>query len=139
MKKRRYQPKDFESLANYNRDTSANIYYSMMTSEIFKSLTKQQQILYVYMKMRYYCSSHPGKINEQFYFNKHLWHDEYNLYKNANSFYKDRDALVEKGFIDIVERGWNTRTKAIYRYSSRWQSKELEIKAQKHKAQNSDR
>ena len=44
-----------------------------------------------------------------FYLNKHLWCDKYGLYKNANSFEKDRDLLIEKGFIKCVENGNNTR------------------------------
>lgn len=121
-KRSKYKPKDFES-SKAGSDCSANIYKSMIESEAFKSLTKNQRLLYVYMKMQYYgvaTNKHPKQNQEMFYFNKHLWCDKYGLYKNANSFEKDRDSLIEKGFIKCVENGNNTRTKSVYQFSSKW-------------------
>ena len=124
-KKKKYQKKDFESTgANY--DVSANIYLSMVKSKAWLSLTKNQRLLYVYLKMQYYSQKRkPNKENkEMFYFNQTKWLNEYHLYSEGNkkSFYNDMEQLIIKGFIDCVSSGKTTREKNIYQYSSRWQN-----------------
>ena len=123
-KKKKYQKKDFESTgANY--DVSANIYLSMVKSKAWLSLTKNQRLLYVYLKLQYYSQKRkPDKDNkEMFYFNQTKWLNEYKLYSEGNkkSFYNDMEQLIIKGFIDCVSSGKTTREKNIYQYSSRWQ------------------
>ena len=106
-----------------NNDKFAKIYASMLQSPAWKNLTKPQQILYVYMKLQFKSESRekvPGKPDTYFYFNQSLWEKSYGLYTNLRSFYRDRDALIENGFIDMVESGRNTRTKAVYMLSYRW-------------------
>ena len=49
-----------------------------------------------------------------------MWKTTYKLYTNNKSFYEDRDALIERGFIEIVETGKITRTKNIYKFSDSW-------------------
>ena len=118
---KKYQKKSFES-SGISSDTSANIYHSMLTSVAWQTLSKPQRILYLCMKDRYYqLKRHPYNNQEMFYFNKSLWKNEYQLYTNAKQFEKDRDALIEKGFIIVVEDGYNTRTNNIYKYSDKWQ------------------
>lgn len=121
MAKRKYQKKAFESIGT-NSDTSANIYHSMLISEAWQALSKTQKLLYLYMKAQYYQQKqHPQNNPERFYFNKYLWCNKYGLYKNNNHFAKDRDALIEKGLIKVVEDGSTTRTKNVYQFSSMWQ------------------
>ena len=124
-KKKKYQKKNFESTgANY--DVSANIYLSMVKSKAWLSLTKNQRLLYVYLKMQYYSQKRkPDKENkEMFFFNQTKWLNEYQLYSEGNkkSFYNDMEQLIIKGFIDCVSSGKTTREKNIYQYSSRWQN-----------------
>ena len=108
-------PKAFESSKPCN-DVSAVLYASMLQSPAWKKLTKPQQILYVYMRLQFYGNNQvPGKPQIYFYFNQTLWK------KTLKSFYRDRDALIEHGFIEKIESGKNTRTKAVYKLSSAWQ------------------
>lgn len=117
-KKRAYTKKPFES-SGVSSDTSANIFHSMMISAAFQSLTAPQQILYVWMKDQMYQQKrHPENNPEMFYFNRAIQR-KYGI-KNPTQFCKDRDALIEKGFIKVVESGANTRTKDIYKYSDMW-------------------
>ena len=121
-RKKKYVPKDFETDGS-SSDTSANIYHSMIQSEAFRKLTKNQRLLYLYMKSQYYGVAkhkHPSEKQDMFYFNKHLWCEVYGLYTNAKSFEKDRDALIEKGFIKVKDCGYNTKTKAVYQFSLQW-------------------
>lgn len=114
-------PKAFESSKPCN-DVSAVLYASMLQSPAWKKLTKPQQILYVYMRLQFYGNNQvPGKPQIYFYFNQTLWKKTYELYTNLKSFYRDRDALIAHGFIEMVESGKNTRTKAVYKLSSSWQ------------------
>lgn len=59
--------------------------------------------------------------------NKSKWCNLYNIYSkgNQNGFSKDMSELIDKGFIELVENGKNTRTKNIYRLSSEWQNKKV--------------
>ena len=125
QKKKKYQKKEFESTgASY--DVSANIYLSMIKSEAWQALTKNQRLLYLYLKMQYYSQKRkPNKDDKSmFYFNQTKWMNEYQLYSvgNKKSFYNDMEQLIIKGFIDCVSSGKTTREKSIYRYSNRWQN-----------------
>ena len=131
-KKPKYKPKSFESLGQKN-DTSANIYMSMLMNKNWQNLTKNQQLLYLYCKAQYYAEKKKtiklqlAEISEEelskcFTMNKSKWCSLYHLYNdgNQNGFIKDMRALIENGFIDIVENGKVTRTKNIYKFSDRW-------------------
>ena len=124
-KKKKYQKKDFES-TGVGYDVSANIYLSMMKSKAWEALTKNQRILYLYLKLQYYSQKRkPNKDDKSmFYFNQTKWMNEYQLYSEGNkkSFYNDIEQLIIKGFIDCVSSGKTTRERNIYKYSSRWQN-----------------
>ena len=127
-RKKKYTPKSFES-SKGSGDVSANIYNSMFESRSWNSLTKVQMILYLYMKRQYYGARgveesivHGKPPTEAFYFNKGMWKERYGLYTNQKSFYKDRDVLIEKGFIEIFENGQSTKTKNIYVFSDKWRN-----------------
>lgn len=118
-RKKKYVPKTFES--SKSGDVSANIYASMMQSRAWGNLTNNARVLYLYMKLQYYGQKTiPDREQECFYFNKALFLKIYQLYTNANQFYKDKKLLIDNGFIEIVENGKTTRTKSIYRFSSKW-------------------
>ena len=119
--RKRYTPKKYES-RKPNGDISANIYLSMIQSKAWRELTPNAMRLYLYMKLQLYGQKSLTDCGEEyFYFNKAMWHDTYHIYTNQAQFYKDRDMLVSNGFIEIVERGQNTRTRAIYKFSDKWQ------------------
>lgn len=130
-KQKRYIPKSFESTGTTS-DTSANIYMSMIMSENWQKLSKNQQLLYVYCKAQYYAEKRKPKpklaqLSEQelaecFTMNKSKWCSLYHLYNNGNQngFIKDMKALIDNGFIDIVENGKSTRSKSIYKLSNKW-------------------
>lgn len=118
-KKKKYVPKNFESVRS---DVSASIYCSMIQSKAWENLTNNARVLYLYMKLQYYGQKTiADREQECFYFNKAMWKTTYKLYSNQNQFYKDRDLLIENGFIEIEQHGKNTRTKIVYRFSDRWQ------------------
>lgn len=119
-KTKKYVPKAFESSKGVG-DVSANIYVSMLQNKTWQSLTPRQQRLYIYMKAQYYGQKQiEGQETESFYFNRSMWKETYKLYTNEKSFYTDRNALVEKGFITVAECGRTTRTKNIYSFSDKW-------------------
>lgn len=121
-KKKKYIPKSFES-SKGEGDLSAVLYASMLQSPAWKKLTKPQQVLYLYMKLQFYGANQVEDMPQiYFHFNQTLWKKTYGLYTNTTSFYKDRDALIKHGFVEMVESGRNTRSKAIYKLSYNWQN-----------------
>lgn len=124
MSKRKtpYQKKAFESNGASN-DTSANLYMSMLLSDAWRTLTAQQQRLYLYCKAQYYAEKQkPTGDPLCFTMNQSKWCGLYGLYEksNAKGFYRDMAALIEAGFVTCIECGAATRTKSIYRFSSMW-------------------
>ena len=129
--RRKYKPKDFESTGKSN-DTSANIYESMLESPAFKDMTKNQRLLYVYMKAQYYGKRKPSKdypdeieLQDQkmFYFNRAIAIKYGIIKENSNNkeFYRDIHEIEKHGFIKTVANGKSTKTKSIYQFSDLWQ------------------
>lgn len=120
--KKKYIPKFFESTLEKG-DTSSSIFVSMRLSDAWKSLSSVARLVYIDMKMEYYRQKKKPSEERQdtFYFNKFIWNNIYG-YKNANQIKKYIDELIEKGFIEYVKQGWNTRTKSIYKYSDKWKN-----------------
>ena len=79
----------------------------MIESLAFNDLTKNQRLLYMYLKLQYYNSKNrPVKDdNTCFYFNAHMYREKFKLYSNDKQFYNDRDALISHGFIKVKENG----------------------------------
>ena len=117
--KGKYKPKPFESKGD---NLSANIYASMMQSRAWENLTNNARVVYVYMKLQYYgqkpIQGHPP---HHFYMNQATLQKTYKLYTNMKQFRKDRQMLIDNGFIEVVESGRFTRTKNIYKLSDKWQ------------------
>ena len=127
-KKRAYVKRDFES-TGASSDVSANLYASMLLSPAWRGLTASQQRLYTYCKLQLYGEKKKPKTedypdgNERFFtMNKLKWSKTYGLYRenNAAAFYRDMAALVDAGFVVVVESGRLTRTKSIYALSGAW-------------------
>ena len=135
MSKRKtpYQKKPFESSGSKS-DTSSNLYMSMLLSNAWRSLSAQQQRLYLYCKAQYYAEKNkPNGDPLCFTMSQAKWCGLYGLYEksNARGFYRDMSALIGAGFIKCEECGATTRTKSIYKFSSMWQkygTQDFEIK-----------
>lgn len=130
-RKKPYKPKPFESVGKPN-DTSANIYETMLLSPAFMDLSKNQRLLYLYMKAQYYGKRKPGKDfpemelfqgDDLFYFPMGTA-EKYQLYRKANhkAFYDDVHNLESHGFIKTVSNGKTTKRKSIYQFSGEWQN-----------------
>lgn len=128
-KTRTYKAKDFESTGIPN-DTSANIYGSMLESPAFKDLSKNQRLLYIYMKKQYYGTRKPKKDfpnmeqlqgDDLFYFNLSLA-VKYELYTKSNKrqFYSDVSAIEQHGFIKTISNGKSTKSRSIYQFVGDW-------------------
>ena len=122
-KPRKYDKKAFESTL-VSWDTSANIYESMLLSPAWIDLTANQQRLYLYCKAQYYAEAKRPNTWESFWFtmNRAKWCSKYKLYASTNQagFQRDRDALINHGFIFVVRNGKLTREKTIYALWDMW-------------------
>lgn len=121
-RKKQYIPKSFESTGE-PRDTSANIYESMLCSAAYQDLTKNQRLLYVYMKAQYYGKRKPGRDNldieslqgdDLFYFNPALA-VKYGLYASGSrwQFYADIKAVEDHGFFYIRHKNRNSNVAKV--------------------------
>lgn len=120
-RKPKWKPLDFETIGD--KKLSATIYAAMIQSDAWTQLSNNARVLYLYMKLQYFGVKQEDKPRGQqdlFYFNKAMATKTYGLYTNMAQFRKDRDMLLEYGFIEEVEKGKNTRTKSIYRFSDKW-------------------
>lgn len=119
------------------KDRSANIYYSMLMSNAWRKLTGNQKELYLFCKLQQFGESvnyeehatdlekengEKQNLSDRFTMNKHKWCEMYQLYseQNQNRFYKDMNALIENGFIELLQSGRTNKTKNIYKFSSKW-------------------
>lgn len=119
-KRHKFTPSDFEKSGSSN--LSATIYASMLNSDNWMKLSNNAKVLYMYMKLQYY-GQNPKPIptrQDTFYFNKSLYMEKYGLYKNGAQFTRDKNQLIQYGFIEEIENGHTTRTKNIYRFSDKW-------------------
>lgn len=140
VRKKKWTGRPFESVGehytdshgNSRPDVSARIFESMLVSPAFRSLTARQKVLYLYCKAQHYGKKKPSKDYDAeqypqtqqdicFYFNLALA-VEYGLYAKTsrNEFYSDIKRLREVGLIETVISGKATKTKSVYRFSSKW-------------------
>lgn len=100
------------------------IFADLWTSDAFTSLTDKQQALYIDCTLESYglASNDTGRGEEFFYMNGGLRSDKYKRYPRSDSrcFERDIEALIEHGFVDCVQSGFNTRQKNLYKLSDRW-------------------
>lgn len=129
-KRRKYKPKGFESTGVSN-DTSANIFESMLQSPAWRDLKPRERQLYLYCKSQYYGKRKPKQdypdiekiqSDECFYMNLGAV-VQYGIYTRSGhkEFYADMKTLIEHGFIELISNGRATKSKSIYKYSSKWQ------------------
>lgn len=134
---RKYKAKSFESAGCYlpsgRKDSSANIYETMLMSDAWHDLTDKQKALYVVCKSQYYGHRKPRQdysedylqADECFYLQ---WHsvnqqgEQYRMYSDGNSkrFYRDMQALEAHGFIKKLLSGRSHKIKSVYKFDSKW-------------------
>ena len=122
-RRKAYVPKSFESIEGApGSRVFASIYIPMMQSKAWANLKNGARVLYLYMKAQYRGQKNLADHPEiDFEFSQGLAKNVYHLYTNMEQFRKDRDSLIENGFIEVVENGRFTRTRNIYRFSDKWQ------------------
>lgn len=114
---------DFESTKSNGR--FVKIAWDMLQSKAWSELTLSQRGLYFEIKAEYLPEkSVKGVIlpanDKNIMFPSSKWKP---LYKgNQRKWQEDRKALIEKGFIRLVESGRTTRTPNIYELSDDWKS-----------------
>ena len=127
MGKRKIMP--YES-SQADKDTSANIFISMMLSDAWQDLNDSARVIYLYMKAQRFGqkdvkdNDYMGESvtygKDCFYFNRGL------LKKfgktDPTTCKKAIDNLISHGFIELVHDGKRTRTNSIYKYSSNWKN-----------------
>lgn len=138
-KRKNWTARPFESLGErftdpvtgaVRKDTSANIYESMLLSAAYKDLTTRQKQLYLICKSQFYGHRKPSQdfpdlelvaANDCFYLNLGAV-VRYGLYTRnmRGKFYADMKALEEHGFIKTVSSGRATKTKSIYKLTPDW-------------------
>ena len=129
-KRNKFKPGSFES-TGVKRDTSANLYDSMLHHVAFTTLKTRQKILYVYIKAQLYGKRKPRhdypdieqlQDDLTFYYN-HAAAVSDGLYTQSNhgDFYRDMQELEKRGFIEKISSGQAQRKKNIYRFSNKWQ------------------
>ena len=121
-----FQGVDCENVYN-DTDSFSAVYHSQITSPAFMALSDEAKVMLMICKdtrrfyMRRYGGTFPDAIRDDplcFYMNRGLLR-AYGR-NNPNKNQRALQELVRYGFIRVVELGWNTRTKNIYRYSQRW-------------------
>lgn len=119
-RKHKFTPKNFEKVGASN--LSCTLYASMLQSPAWYALSPKAKELYTYMKLQQYGQAPiEGYGADCFVFNKAMYTKVYPIYKSGAQFRRDRDQLIEYGFIEMVECGRFTRTKNIYKFSAKWQ------------------
>ena len=130
----RFQTDDFEDTR------TATITLSMLFSDAWQRLTPKQKELYIAMtsvlfnltrsEREQVRRDYPG-ADDVFMFPKSRWftpsakptdrkYYNYRLYSNERSFYRDLNALMQNGFIELAESNRHRHKKNVYRMSARW-------------------
>ncbi|MBA7533765.1 hypothetical protein ES705_26009 [subsurface metagenome] len=87
------------------------IEHNILNSEAWKGLKAHTKWLYFEFKVRWHTDNTRNIIFTQ---------KEIKKVMAIETFYKSRDQLIERGFIDIIERGGLEKQPAIYGLSDRW-------------------
>ena len=82
---------------------------SQMASEPMRALSNSAFKIYCYMRLE-----SGGK--KEFTFP----HQKYQSYMSKPTFFDAQKELVEKGFIDVIQRNKNVRKANVYAFSERW-------------------
>jgi hypothetical protein len=126
MAKKKFQPAEFQTdgCSGFVR-----IYHDFMESPAWRSLSLRQRGLYVEFLRRYKEKRANGEIvssnKDEIHFTEQEAtrkgpNGEKPLYGSKITFSKDVKALIEAGFIRVVQSGYYSRSVNVYGFSSRW-------------------
>ena len=87
------------------------VYHDLLLSEDFLSLKFSSKVIYFYM--------YDYSLGERDFI---FPYSIYSKITTKETFQKAINELTQKGFIEIIETGKNTRTPNKYRFSSKWYS-----------------
>jgi len=87
------------------------IEHNILNSEAWKGIKIYTKWLYFEFKIRWHTDNTYHIIFTQ---------EEIKKIMAIGTFYKSRDQLIERGFIDVIERGGLEKQPAIYGLSNRW-------------------
>ena len=113
--------KGFESKRHLGR--FIRIAYDMTESKAWRELSMVQRSLYFEMKREYIPEKSTRGIitpanDKHFMFTHEKWFPLY--HGNQRGWERDRQALIDKGFIERIERGYTTRTPDIFSFTEKW-------------------
>lgn len=121
-------------LKEIKEEPHTDLYMTMIQSDAWANLTGGAIKLYCYMKQQAFskAKNNGRKKGEyelkgsEFYFNKALIKKNCkNLYPSSlNQYYKDKECLIQNGFIEVAWHSPNTIDKDIYKLSDKWQTVE---------------
>lgn len=123
---------DIDSTNTYSRHESfAPMYHSQLVSPAYMELSDSAKALLTVCKdvRRFSLSRTQGGSYPQapkddplcFYMNRALVKQYGSGWTSPNKFMRAMRELVLHGFVEVVEIGSTTRTKNIYRFSTKWQ------------------
>ena len=116
-----YKNRPFESKTDKGKFTK--VCYDMMCSEAWKELNLRQRGLYLHIKSKYTQKSSNSVVIYENDNDISLPKEEMaGLYGDLRTFRKDKDKLIQCGFIYLVRNGWYTRQANIYGFSSGWKT-----------------
>ena len=87
------------------------IEHNILNSKAWEGLKAHTKWLYFEFKIRWYTDNTRNII---------LTYKEAIKIMSINTFIKDRNKLIERGFIDVIKRGGLEKQPAIYGLSNRW-------------------
>ena len=118
MRKRKLPTHEkFEAIAAHGKFTK--ITDSMMDSQAWQTLEPSQMGLYLLFKRKFtrYKSGDDNRQNISF---PHSEYKKIRTYSNQRTFWRDLDALIDCGFIEVIASGRTTRKATIYGFSDNW-------------------
>ena len=129
MRKQKYKPGRYQSAGNDS--VFIPLYRDQVQSAAFMDLTKNQRLLYIYIRFRQFEKRKPKTEYRDieslqddlmiFYSIGNADSDGLYSRKNETKFRGDMKALIEHGFISVTMNGKNQRKKSIYKLSDGWQ------------------
>ena len=117
MPKKKPTHEDFESIAPHGKFTK--IVDNMQDSKAWQTLEPSQMGLYLLFKRKFtkYRTQDDNCKNISF---PHSEYKQIKTYSNKRVFWRDLDALIDRGFIRVVASGKISRTASIYGFSDMW-------------------
>lgn len=109
--------------ARKEKEKFVSLSLSLLNSEAWNDLSYRARALYIELKTRYYRKRDHGRIIETNQNDIHFTREEQKSfygYDDGKIFIKDRDALIEHGFIRTSECNAHRRLPNKYGFCDKW-------------------